>query len=103
MARSAVSTPEIDRILATSKRLTGDLQLLRHEVRDSAQRASEEGLRRAKTRVLLLMDNAHAMNEDLYALWESMTEGLSPKRQRSARLVREIEDGTFKLTAGGAR
>ena len=100
MPRSAVSTPEIDRIIATSKRLTDDLQLLRHEVRDSALRASEEGLRRAKTRVSLLMENAHAMNEDLYALWESMTDTLHPKRERTARLVRQIEDGTFKLTAG---
>ena len=97
----AVSTPEIDHLIATSKRLTEDLMLLRQEVRDSALRASAEGLRRAKARVSLLTDHAHAMNLDLFALWDSMHEALDPKRERSARLVRQIDDGTFQLTAGG--
>ena len=87
---------------AQSKRVTEDLVLLRHEVRELATTYSSNRIGVAKDRVYLCYRNVQALAEELFEMWEKSCD-LQHERYKSARVetVRKaLDDGQLKLIGG---
>ncbi len=85
----------IDQLIRESKQLTTDLMALRHELRRSESRGTI--FCAARDRMDLIYDNARRIADEIFALRYPP----QPKIVRQREMVREIESGQLRLTAGG--
>jgi len=101
MSRPIGSSPQLDRLIAQSKHITADLMTVRRDAtRVMTGHAGRIAIDSARSRISLVVEQMHAMSQELWTMWEDSSPYKHTEPAPRVRDAKALENGQLRLIGG---